>query len=255
MDTRPAIGLVDRRLDADLQHQLLPRAHARSAGTLRGGVRPLRRHGAVLARMAVLRKGENLRRRPLVRRTDRPGGHGGPLQTARQPRIRHGPRARGPRLRLRTLLRFGRLDQLGPDQPLHRAGLQVPRMPVRRHLPEVPFRRSFDRQTVGGHAGLGTLPARRSRSRLRTDAGRHLLDREQPGQRPDAVPQTLHRGGDRPHGDHLGPRNERRHDHLPRPDVALHVGQLRTALVARPGLREDSSAARRPPRRRISPSR
>ena len=242
--------------------------------------------------MAVLRKGENLRRRPLVRRTDRPGGHGGPLQTARQPRIRHGPRARGPRLRLRTLLRFGRLDQLGPDQPLHRAGLQVPRMPVRRHLPEVPFRRSFDRQTVGGHAGLGTLPARRSRSRLRTDAGRHLLDREQPGQRPDAVPQTLHRGGDRPHGDHLGPRNERRHDHLPRPDVALHVGQLRTALVARPGLREDlpqprrfaphghrrgvrprgreprlppraehhhaglrETAARRPPRRRISPSR
>lgn len=189
--------------------------------------------------MAVFREGQDLRCRTLVRRTDRPRRHGGALQTARQPRIRHGARARRPELRLRALLHVVGLDQLRPHQPVHRPGLQGPRVPVRRYLPQIPFGRPVDGQGMGRQAGFGEIPARMRRGLRGTDGSRRIQHREQPCQGQDPVPGALHTGGRQHDRSDLGSPDERRHDHVPRPYVALHVGQLRTSLVARPGFRED----------------
>ena len=61
------------------------------------------------------------------------------------------------------LLHVVGLDQLRPHQPVHRPGLQGPRLPVRRHLPQIPFGRPVDGQGVGRQAGFGEIPARMRR--------------------------------------------------------------------------------------------
>ena len=96
--------LEQQHMELRLLHQHLPRTDARSAGRERSGLRPLRGYGALLAGMELFRTGEDLRRSALVRPRRPLRQRGRPLQAPRQPRIRHGARARRPQLRLRTLL-------------------------------------------------------------------------------------------------------------------------------------------------------
>ena len=185
--------LEQQHMELRLLHQHLPRTDARSAGRERSGLRPLRGYGALLAGMELFRTGEDLRRSALVRPRRPLRQRGRPLQAPRQPRIRHGARARRPQLRLRTLLHLGGMGRQPEDQPLHRTGHQVAHLPLRGNLPQIPPRRSVDGQGVGSRIQQGQqMAARGGRCLRRADGGGRLLARQLAGRRGHAIPFALH---------------------------------------------------------------
>lgn len=178
--------------------------------------------------MVLLRQGADLRRRALVRLHDLGQRQGGSDQTPRQPRIRHGQSARRPHLRQHLLpCRRQIHERLGPDQQVGGAGLQVARMSLRRHLPQVPFARAVVRQAVAERRQQRRqqVPARSRRGSQGDHGQRALLARD--GRREDRLPLAVHQRRAADAGGDLRPRIQQGTFGLPRNQLVLLFADLR----------------------------
>ena len=223
------------QLASALQRQLLPQAHE-GRGPLCGrrNNEALRGRRPLLARVVLLGQGQDLRRRALVRRADRPRRRRTALQGPRPARLRHAEGPRRPRLRRHLVLQGQQIRQHQRHQPLCGAGPEIAHLPLRGNLAEVP--------RAGRQRGM----APRVRRRLGGADGRQPLFAGLDGRRgDDQLQQGLQERGAAVHRSDPGQRVQRHAQPVSRRLVVLRLGQLRTTQLGSQSVRQHVPEPRR----------
>lgn len=194
----------------------------------------LRGRRPLLARVVLLGQGQDLRRRALVRRADRPRRRRTALQGPRPARLRHAEGPRRPRLRRHLVLQGQQIRQHQRHQPLCGAGPEIAHLPLRGNLAEVP--------RAGRQRGM----APRVRRRLGGADGRQPLFAGLDGRRgDDQLQQGLQERGAAVHRSDPGQRVQRHAQPVSRRLVVLRLGQLRTTQLGSQSVRQHVPEPRR----------